>query len=344
MSQPVTILPTAITGSRTKSQWKRELANAETSVANLLERLNLTEYLNRISSSPDFKCLVTDSYIAKMRRGDINDPLLQQVLPLQEEERITSQASGILDPVGDLKAQKSPGILHKYKGRALLITTGACAVHCRYCFRRHYPYQQASFSNRHLHETLNYLHSHDEIDEIILSGGDPLVLDNEKLATLISELESVEHIQTLRLHTRLPVVLPSRIDTGLLELLKQSRFQIVMVIHANHANELQREEQDRLSALHQAGVTLLNQSVLLRGINDDTSTLVALSKRLFQCQTLPYYLHSLDPVAGAMHFEVDKRTALSIKEEMDTLLPGYLVPKLVEEIAGKKSKSAISRF
>ena len=344
MSQPVTILPTTLKGSSTKPEWKRELAAAETSAANLLERLELGEHRDRISSSPDFKCLVTDSYIAKMRAGDIDDPLLRQVLPLQEEERETIQRRGILDPVGDLNAQASPGMLHKYNGRALLITTGACAIHCRYCFRRHYPYQQASYSNRHLHDTLDYLTSHDEIDEIIFSGGDPLVLDNERLVRLISELESVEHVQTLRIHTRLPLVLPSRIDSDLLDLLQQSRFQVVMVIHANHANELQQEEQERLSALHQAGVTLLNQSVLLKGVNDEVSTLVALSKRLFQCNTLPYYLHSLDPVAGAMHFEVDKRTALHIIEEMEAQLPGYLVPKLVEEIAGKPSKSAISRF
>ena len=184
----------AITGSRTKPRWKRELAAAETSVANLLERLSLGEHRDIISLSPDFKCLVTDSYIAKMQAGDINDPLLRQVLPLQEEERAALQTRGILDPVGDLIAQTSPGMLHKYQGRALLITTGACAIHCRYCFRRHYPYQQASFSNRCLHETLEYLRSHDEIDEIILSGGDPLVLDNERLTSLFSELESVEHI------------------------------------------------------------------------------------------------------------------------------------------------------
>jgi EF-P beta-lysylation protein EpmB len=344
MSQPVTILPTAITGSSAKSPWKRELADAETSVANLLERLNLGAHRDLITPSPDFKCLVTDSYIAKMRPGDINDPLLRQVLPLQQEEQTVLQTRGILDPVGDLDAQTAPGILHKYKGRALLITTGACAIHCRYCFRRHYPYQQASFSNKRLHDTLEYISAHDEIDEIILSGGDPLVLDNERLGRLVFALESVEHIRTLRIHTRLPVVLPSRIDTGLLDLLKHSRFQIVMVIHANHANELQHEEQERLFALHQAGVTLLNQSVLLRGVNDDASTLVALSKRLFQCNTLPYYLHSLDPVTGAMHFEVDKAAALSIKEEMDVLLPGYLAPRLVEEIAGKQSKSAIFRI
>ena len=327
--------------SSAKPPWKRELAAAETSVAKLLERLKLGAHQDLISSSPEFKCLVTDSYIAKMQPGDINDPLLRQVLPLHEEQRTAIQRRGLTDPVGDMNAQVSPGMLHKYNGRALLITTGACAIHCRYCFRQHYPYQQASFSKKRLHDTLQYLSTHEEIDEIILSGGDPLVLDNERLASLISELESVEHIQTLRIHTRLPIVLPSRIDNGLLELLRHTRFQTVMVIHANHANELQLEEQARLSDLHQAGVTLLNQSVLLRGVNDDVSTLVALSRRLFRCKTLPYYLHSLDPVAGAMHFEVDKSAAMDIKQEMDALLPGYLVPKLVEEIAGKQSKSAI---
>ena len=344
MSQPVTLLSTAVKDCGTKPAWKRELAEAETSAINLLERLKLSEHRDIITSSTDFRCLVTDSYIAKMVPGDIDDPLLLQVLPMQGEVLSPLQERGLPDPVGDLNAQVSPGILHKYKGRALLITTGACAIHCRYCFRRHYPYPHASYSNRHLQETLEHLRKHDDIDEVILSGGDPLVLDNEKLARLIAELESIEHIRILRIHTRLPVVLPSRIDSGLLDLLKLSRFQVVMVIHANHANELQHQEQARLVALHEAEVTLLNQSVLLKGINDDASTLTALSKRLFQCKTLPYYLHSLDPVAGAMHFEVDKTMALSIKEEMETQLPGYLVPKLVEEIAGKQSKSAIFRI
>ncbi|MCK4705666.1 MAG: KamA family radical SAM protein, partial [Gammaproteobacteria bacterium] len=195
-----------------------------------------------------------------------------------------------------------------------------------------------------LNDALEYLNQHSEIEEIILSGGDPLILDNEKLQRLISKLETISHIQTLRIHTRLPVVLPSRINQGLLNLLQSSRFQVVMVIHANHANELHNNEYTKLQSLHQAGITLLNQSVLLKGINDHADTLISLSKRLFQCKTLPYYLHLLDPVKGAMHFSVDKQNALKIKKQMEKKLPGYLLPRLVQEIAGKEAKTAIFRI
>ncbi|PCI08160.1 MAG: EF-P beta-lysylation protein EpmB [Gammaproteobacteria bacterium] len=326
------------------SVWKKELSNAVTSVAELLEKLDLSHRLDTTNLRPDFPCLATENYINKMQVGDFNDPLLQQVLPLDAEVHSPKQQKGIFDPVGDVNAIASQGLLHKYHGRALLITTGACAIHCRYCFRQHYPYQQASISNKTLADTLHYLNKHHEIEEIILSGGDPLVLDNEKLSHLINNLESIEHLRTLRIHTRLPVVLPSRINDGLLTLLKSSRFQIVMVIHANHANELHELEKNKLGRLQQAGVLLLNQSVLLKGINDTTDRLVNLSKRLFACHTLPYYLHLLDPVKGAMHFEVTKQKALLLKHEIEEKLPGYLVPRLVQEIAGNQSKTAIFRI
>lgn len=332
------------TADDSESIWKKELSNAITSAAELLKQLELSQYLETIDSQADFKCLVTDSYISKMQTGNINDPLLQQVLPLNKENHLTTQQYGINDPVGDINAQASRGLLHKYHGRALLISTGACAIHCRYCFRRFYPYQQSSYTHKALNDVLEYLNKHTEIDEIILSGGDPLILDNKKLAGLITKLETLSHIQTLRIHTRLPVVLPKRINDGLLKLLQSSRFQVVMVIHANHANELQNDEYTKLHQLHKAGITLLNQSVLLKGINDNTGALVALSKRLIQCKTLPYYLHFLDPVKGAMHFEVTKKTALHLKTEMEALLPGYLVPRLVQEIAGNRSKTAIFRI
>ncbi len=326
------------------ANWKTELANANTSASALLKRLKLVDPHELTDAQPDFKCRVTESYIRKMQVGDINDPLLRQVLPLNIEHHQATQAAGVTDPVADIDALATPGLLHKYHGRALLISTGACAIHCRYCFRRHYPYQQSSCTSKALQQALDYLTIHSEIDEIILSGGDPLVLDNTKLAHLIESLQTIPQLQTLRIHTRLPVVLPSRINTGLLQILQSSRFQVVMVIHANHANELQQAEYNCLQQLRQAGVTLLNQSVLLKGINDDADTLIALSKRLFQCQTLPYYLHLLDPVAGAMHFEVNKQSALAIKTKMEQQLPGYLVPKLVQEIAGKQAKTAIFRI
>ena len=349
MSQPVELfLKPAISAQPqvddSDSLWKKELANATRSVTSLLEQLELGSHIALTDIQPDFKCLVTDSYINKIQSGDINDPLLQQVLPLRRENHPETQLAGVTDPVGDIDAIASPGLLHKYHGRALLISTGACAIHCRYCFRRAFPYQQSSCSSNAVDGVLDYLNKHGEIEEIILSGGDPLVLDNEKLSSLIAKLETIEHLQTLRIHTRLPVVLPSRINKGLLDLLQSSRFQVVMVIHANHANELQKDEYTKLQRLHQAGVTLLNQSVLLKGVNDNTATLLALSKRLFQCNTLPYYLHLLDPVRGAMHFDVDKTEALQIKTEMETHLPGYLVPRLVQEIAGNKAKTAIFRI
>ncbi|NOQ89825.1 MAG: EF-P beta-lysylation protein EpmB [Gammaproteobacteria bacterium] len=324
--------------------WKKELANAITSTHQLLKELNLDNYLHIADSQPDFKCLVTPGYLRKMETGNINDPLLRQVLPLLEENNPQSQANGVGDPVGDIDAMNTPGLLHKYHGRALLISTGACAIHCRYCFRRHYPYQQSSCASSVLEQALEYLEQHTEIDEIILSGGDPLILDNEKLASLIHRLESIRHIKTLRIHSRLAVVLPSRINQGLLQLLQSCRFDVVMVIHANHANELQAIESSKLHQLHQAGVTLLNQSVLLKGINDQADTLATLSKRLLTCKTLPYYLHLLDPVKGAMHFEVTQHRAMQLKTQLEQKLPGYLVPKLVQEIAGKQAKTAIFRI
>lgn len=324
--------------------WKKELANAITSPTVLLDKLDLNHHIQSVDQNSHFKCLVTKSFIEKIKSGDFNDPLLQQVLPLAVENHSIVQEKGKTDPVGDLNSQVSQGLLHKYHGRALLISTGACAIHCRYCFRRSYPYQQSSCNNKALDDTITYLDQHPEIDEIILSGGDPLVLDNKKLESLIIKLEQIKHLQTLRIHTRIPVVLPNRITDKLCQILSTSRFQIVMVIHANHANELGSDEHEKLHLLHQSGITLLNQSVLLKGINDDIKTLTTLSKRLFQCKTLPYYLHLLDPVTGAMHFDASKKSATLLLQELSTQLPGYLVPKLVQEIAGSPSKTAIFRI
>jgi len=340
-TSPISVTATNHQGCKEEIIWKKELSAATTSVAKLLERLKLERYTNTIDVQPDFRCLATDSYIKKITTGDIDDPLLQQILPLNKENLSPAQKNGRIDPVGDLNAEVARGLLHKYHGRALIISTGACAIHCRYCFRRDYPYQDSSCTGKVLDDTLTYLNEHTEIEEVILSGGDPLILDNEKLDSLITKLAQVKHIQTLRIHTRIPVVLPARITTDLLKTLQASRFEIVMVIHANHANELQDQEQAKLHQLHQSGITLLNQSVLLKGINDNSDSLIALSKRLFQCKTLPYYLHSLDPVEGVMHFEVGTRIAHDLIQEVTARLPGYLVPKLVQEIAGSQSKTAI---
>jgi EF-P beta-lysylation protein EpmB len=272
-----------------------------------------------------------------MQKGDADDPLLMQVLPLASENTL----SGLTDPVGDLNAMATPGLLHKYKGRVLLVTTGACAIHCRYCFRRHFPYSSSNPGKNEWQRALEYLRTHDEVDEVILSGGDPLVLDNTKLERLCTALEQIPHIQWLRIHTRLPVVLPSRIDNGLITLLQKLRFRITFVIHANHANELMRDELEALQRLASTGITLLNQSVLLKGVNDSTASLISLSKRLFQAGVLPYYLHMLDPVQGAMHFDVPRNRAIEIQNTLKQELPGFLVPRLVKEMPGEASKTAI---
>jgi EF-P beta-lysylation protein EpmB len=351
MSQPVEFFPeqaiivtdltTADTGG--EISWKKELAEATTSADALLKQLDLEHLISEIDRHTAFKCLVTDSFINKIQKGDINDPLLRQVLPLSAEADSMIQKQGSLDPVGDLAAAAAPGLLHKYHGRSLLISTGACAVHCRYCFRRHYPYQHSSCSTSEIDKTLHYLRGNADIEEIILSGGDPLVLDNEKLHALISRLESISHLQTLRIHTRLPVIIPSRIDSGLLALLKKTRFKVVLVTHINHANEIRQQEKNKCQLLHDAGITLFNQSVLLRGVNDNAPALIELSKKLFACRVQPYYLHLLDPVKGAMHFFVDRETAIGLHREMEDRLPGYLLPRLVQEIAGNRSKTAIFR-
>ena len=319
------------------ADWQFELANAITSVDELLYELELEQLENRLVRNSAFRLLVPRAYVKKMQKGNADDPLLMQVLPVTAENTL----SGFTDPVGDLNAMATPGLLHKYQGRALLVTTGACAIHCRYCFRRHFPYSASNPRKNEWKQALDYLHTHDDIHEAILSGGDPLVLDNAKLAQLFTALEHIPHIQWLRIHTRLPVVLPSRIDDELITLLQKLRFRITFVIHANHANELMIDELEALRRLGSSGFTLLNQSVLLKGVNDCTSSLATLSKRLYEAGVLPYYLHMLDPVQGAMHFDVPQHRAIEILNTLKQALPGYLLPRLVREIPGEASKTAI---
>jgi len=321
-----------------KESWKKELAEAISSPIGLLKELELEHLLSEfVDTDSTFRLRVPHAYVAKMQKGNPEDPLLLQVLPTLKEKN----PSGSKDPVGDLNALLSPGLLHKYHGRALLITTGACAIHCRYCFRRHFPYAENSGQASNWQSTIDYLRVHPEIQEVILSGGDPLVLDDAKLETLCSKLETIEHVKWLRIHTRLPVVLPSRVNHSLLQWIKKSRFRITMVIHANHAQELGSDEEQALQQLREIGVTLLNQSVLLHGINDNASSLVDLSKRLHDLSVTPYYLHLLDKVQGALHFEVNHRKACEIVDNMRVQLPGFLVPRLVREETGASSKTAI---
>ena len=329
-----TICPSAI-----KSEWKKQLAEAISSPAELLRQLELEHLLTeQIEHNSDFRLRVPQAYVNKIKKGDANDPLLLQILPTLAENELT----GDIDPVGDLNAMPSSGLLHKYHGRALIITTAACAIHCRYCFRRHFPYSDAQALSSQWPATLEYLKQNTDIHEVILSGGDPLVLDDDKLAALCSDLERIPHIKWLRIHTRLPVVLPSRITPSLLGWMQESRFRITMVIHANHANELGTDEILALESLQNSNVTLLNQSVLLKNINDNASSLIDLSHRLHDAGVIPYYLHMLDQVKGGLHFDVNREKACQIIDNMRARLPGYLIPRLVVEEKGGSSKTAIS--
>ncbi len=284
-----------------------------------------------------FPLRVPRGFVAKMRHGDPGDPLLRQVLPILDEERI---APGFdLDAVGDAAARGATGVIHKYAGRALLVATGSCAVHCRYCFRRHFPYAGQTAAAGHWSAALDYLRADTSIEEVLLSGGDPLSLSTAKLGELTDALARIRHVRRLRIHTRLPVVLPERVDDELLDWLRRLPQQVVIVIHANHANEFDTDVDAALDSLRSLGVTLLNQSVLLRGVNDDADALVALSQRLFDAGVLPYYLHQLDRVAGAAHFEVADTEARILHAALLARLPGYLVPRLVREVAGEPSKT-----
>jgi EF-P beta-lysylation protein EpmB len=317
--------------------WQFELANAVTSMDELLQQLGLQQLGDRLARESEFRLLVPRGFVAKMQKGNADDPLLKQVLPMAAE----NMPYGLTDPVGDLAAMATPGLLHKYKGRALLLTTGACAIHCRYCFRRHFPYAGANPGKHAWQDAIAYLSAHDDIDEVILSGGDPLVLDNAKLGRLLEALEQIPHLQWLRIHSRLPVVLPSRIDDELVVLLQQLRLRKTFVIHANHANELLADEFAAIHKLRSTGATLLNQSVLLKDVNDSSAALIKLSKRLYEAGVLPYYLHLLDPVQGAMHFDVSQHRAVKLLDNVRKELPGYLVPRLVRENPGEASKTAI---
>lgn len=321
--------------------WQQELAAGYRRPAELLAALEIAP--ERIGGGVDFDSpfpmRVPRAYARRMRRGDPADPLLRQVLPLADERQPAPGFSA--DPVGDHAARRGAGVLHKYRGRALLITTGACAVHCRYCFRRHFPYAEEHAADNEWQDAVSVIAGDDSLREVILSGGDPLSLTTPRLARLVQRLEAIPHVRRLRLHTRLPIVLPARIEDGLLELLARGRLKPVMVVHANHPNEIDDEVGAALARLSGAGITLFNQSVLLRGVNDDAAILTALSEALFEAGVTPYYLHLLDRVQGAAHFEVDLDTARALHRQLRANLPGYLVPQLVHEVAGEAFKRPV---
>jgi EF-P beta-lysylation protein EpmB len=317
--------------------WRELWRDAITDPGELLQAVGLGDRADLLP--PDdagFALRVPRGFVARMRRNDPLDPLLLQVLPQQvEHDRVEGFT---LDAVGDMVSKAGHGVLHKYDGRALLIASGSCAINCRYCFRRHFPYGEEIAAASQWHEALAHVKADPSIRELILSGGDPLALATHKLEELTRGLADLPHVIRLRIHTRLPVVLPERIDDAFISWLAGLPLQKVVVLHANHANELDASVDDACARLRAAGATVLNQSVLLRGINDDADTLADLSERLFAAGVLPYYLHQLDRVQGAAHFEVNDNRALALMEALRARLPGYLVPRLVREVGGDASK------
>jgi EF-P beta-lysylation protein EpmB len=319
------------------ADWRRAMREAITDPGELLQLLGLGELASQIpADAAGFPLRVPRGFVARMRRGDPFDPLLRQVLPL-DAETLTVEGFGV-DAVGDAAARSGRGVLQKYAGRALLIATGSCAVHCRYCFRRHYPYAEDSAASGAWQQALAAIAADPSVDEVILSGGDPLSLSTAKLAEFSGRLRELPQVRRLRIHSRLPVVLPERVDAELLEWLAALPLQKVMVVHANHAAEFDASVARALGALRSVGMTVLNQAVLLRGINDSVAAQVALAEASFAAGALPYYLHQLDRVAGAAHFEVSDACALRIEAGLRERLPGYLLPRLVREVAGAASK------
>lgn len=322
----------------TVAAWQRELQESFRSPAALAAHLGLEPCPPHVPTAFAFR--VPRAFAARMRRGDPADPLLRQVWPAPAE---THEASGFgPDPVGDLAAARGDGLLHKYHGRVLLTLTGACAVHCRYCFRRHFPYAGQTASRGAWTRVQEALHADPSIEEVILSGGDPLSLPDARLAAIADDLAAVPHLRRLRIHTRQPVVLPSRVDDALLAWLSRFPLPTSVVLHVNHANEIDAALMAACAALRRTGVHLLNQAVLLRGVNDSVADQTALSVALFDAGVVPYYLHLLDRVRGAAHFHVPEEAATTIMMQMRDRLPGYLVPRLAREDAGAGAKTVIA--
>jgi len=328
--------------SQPAKNWQQQQAEARLEPAELLAQLVLPASLleSAQAGSEQFSLRVPAAWLSRIEAGKLDDPLLRQILPSAEELQQSTDFS--TDPVGDSNARPCPGLLHKYQGRVLLIASGTCAIHCRYCFRRHYPYADDNLLTQ-LPTALKYIQADPSIHEVILSGGDPLSLSNARLTSLIQQIQSIPHVKRLRIHSRTPIALPERIDDGFIKLLNNIKLQIVMVVHCNHSNELDDAVLEALGALRQTGLTLLNQSVLLKGVNDDVDSLAQLSEQLFLAGVLAYYLHQLDKVEGAQHFEVSDKDAIALHDALRQRLPGYLLPELVREQSGARSKIPLNR-
>lgn len=286
-----------------------------------------------------FPVMVPESFLARMNHADPHDPLLRQVLATDREAN--SVDGFVPDPVGDSAARKAEGLLQKYHGRALLITTGSCAVHCRYCFRRNYPYQSEPKTMVDWQPALHQIAADQSITEVILSGGDPLLLTDARLLQLVHAIDGIDHIKRIRFHTRLPIVLPARITTELMASLQQLKSQVIWVVHSNHAQEIQFDCKDTLAKMVQSGFPVLNQAVLLKDVNDNLPALKELSEVLVNIGVMPYYLHQLDRVTGAAHFETSVDQGRQLVEQLRTVLPGYAVPQFVQEIEGQPSKTSL---
>ena len=298
----------------------------------------MKDFAKDIEARKLFPMRVPRSFAARMQKGDANDPLFLQVFPRQQE---FNQAQGFTtDPLQEQNNQQV-GILHKYQSRLLLIVRGGCAVNCRYCFRRHFPYGENHLNKAQWQQALTYIENNPQLDEVIYSGGDPLMAKDDFLAWLTEQVAAIKHIKRIRIHTRLPVVIPSRVTSELIQWFSQTRLKPVMVLHINHGNEINQSLRNAIQKLKQAGVTLLNQAVLLKDINDTADAQIALNEKVFEMGVIPYYLHVLDKVAGAAHFDYQEQKARQLMAELVKRLPGYLVPKLVREIGGQPGKTPL---
>ncbi len=322
------------------ARWQQELAQVIRSPVELFEllELNSAELPASLRADGEFALRVPRPYLARMRKGDPQDPLLRQVLPLGEE--LLPMAGYSRDPLNEQAANPIPGLVHKYGSRVLLIVSPICAINCRYCFRRHFPYPDNKPSRAQWHRALDYIRADTRINEVIYSGGDPLATSDRQLLWLTEAIAAIDHVKRLRVHTRLPVVIPARIDRDCLAWLTRTRLQTVVVLHINHANEIDGDVKQAVGLLRAAGVTVLNQAVLLAGVNDTAAALIDLSETLFAAGALPYYLHLLDPVQGAAHFAVSESAARSLQRAMQARLPGFLVPRMVRERHGEPAKVA----
>lgn len=328
-----------------EADWREQLRNVISDGQTLLDALDLTPEQAGFSAEAcrDFSLRVPWAFVRRMRPGDPADPLLRQVLAAGDE--LTAAPGYGPDPTGEAAgAIARAGIIHKYHGRLLLVVTGGCAINCRYCFRRHFPYGDNLNSRRQWGEALEYVAADPSITEVILSGGDPLVADDDYLAELCARIAAIPHVRRLRVHSRLPIVLPDRVTPTLLDALSPGRLQTVMVVHCNHANEVDSAVGHAFARIRDRGMTLLNQAVLLAGVNDSAPALVNLSEKLFAHGALPYYLHLLDRVAGAAHFDLPEARARALHAAITRELPGYLVPRLVREIAGEPAKTPIVAY